>query len=368
MTPPAAEPSAPAAVRRRPALGIVGPYPPPYGGVSVGIQRLARYLEARGVDLLVYNEAGPSFPERRVVGAGGPRRLLWRLFTAGPRRILHYQSPDWRMRCLVALWGLLTGRRSVISIQGESLAPTVRAAGPRRALVRFFLRRTSAVITANPEIEAQVRALVGPRARVRTIPAFLPPPLDAPDPPLPADLERFLGQRSPRLLWVGWALLREGRDLYGLDLTLDLVERLRGRFPGLGCVLCFSGIRDAQHWERLLEGAERRGLRDALFTVGGLPEIHPLFRRVDACLRPTLSDGDSVAVREALALGTPVVASDAAPRPPACFTFRSGDAADFARATAQALEDLPAARARTKEATMEDNGAKILALYRELGL
>ena len=351
-----------------PDVGIIGPYPPPYGGISVGIQRLGRHLAAHGVSFRIYRESGDSVPAEHVQGSAGPRRLWAALWRSGPARILHYQSPDWRMRCLVALWGMLTGRRTVISIHGQSFEYSMRGGPLRRALIRFFLRRTSAVIACNPGIEAQVRAITGERARVRHIPAFIPPP-EGPGPPLPPDLEEFLRAHQPRLLWVGWSRLLEGRDLYGLDLTLDLVERLRGRFPQLGCVLWFSGVEDRAHWERLWESAGQRGLREALHVAhGGLPEIHPLFRRAEVFLRPTVSDGDSVSVREALALGTPVVASDAATRPAGCTVFRTGDAADLVRAALEVLDDLPAARARLSRRPAEDNGEKILALYRELGL
>jgi glycosyltransferase involved in cell wall biosynthesis len=335
----------------------------------VGIQRLARYLAVHGVDYRVYSETGEDVPAERVLGVAGARRLLWRLATRGPERILHYQSPDWRMRCLVALWGMLTGRRTVISIHGQSFEYSMRAGPLRRAVIRFFLRRTSAVIACNPGIEAEVREIVGNRTRVRMVPAFIPPPLDQPGPALPEDLQRFLAGCQPRLLWVGWSRLLEGRDLYGLDLTLDLVERLQGRFPRVGCVLWFSGIEDEAHWARLWEAAGQRGLRGRFHVGrGGLPEIHPLFRSADVYVRPTISDGDSVSVREALALGTPVVASDAAVRPPACVTFRSGDGGDFARAVSGVLQDLAAARERVRREPIEDNGERILALYRELGL
>ncbi|MBI5836742.1 MAG: glycosyltransferase family 4 protein [Candidatus Eisenbacteria bacterium] len=368
VSPPVAS-LAPTGHIRRPRVGIVGPYPPPYGGISVGIQRLGRHLAANGVDFHIYSETGADVPGERVTGFAGARRLLARLFSAGPSHILHYQSPDWRMRCLVALWGMVTGRKSLISIHGQSYDYSMRGGPLQRALIRFFLRRTSAVIACNPGIEARVRAEAGPAVMVRMIPAFLPPPLDEAGLPLPAELEAFLGAHSPVVLWVGWSRLLEGRDLYGLDHTLRLAGRLRKRFPGLGCVLWFSGVEDAAHWDRLWDEAGRADLRDSVFVGrGGLPEIHPLFRRADVYVRPTVSDGDSVSVREALALGTPVVASDAAPRPGACVTYRTGDADALERAVLGVLEDVGAARARVRREPVEDNGGKILDLYRELGL
>jgi glycosyltransferase involved in cell wall biosynthesis len=45
----------------------------------------------------------------------------------------------------------------------------------------------------------------------------------------------------------------------------------------------------------------------------------------DVFLRPTIEDGDSISVREALSLGVPVVASRVGMRPSGAILFRPGD-------------------------------------------
>jgi glycosyltransferase involved in cell wall biosynthesis len=74
-------------------------------------------------------------------------------------------------------------------------------------------------------------------------------------------------------------------------------------------------------------------------------------RRHDECLmvmarsrafvRPTRADGDSISVREALALQVPTVASDAAPRPEGTHLFAAGDVDDLVRAVEDALSSRP---------------------------
>jgi hypothetical protein len=49
-----------------------------------------------------------------------------------------------------------------------------------------------------------------------------------------------------------------------------------------------------------------------------------LMSACDVFLRPTLEDGDSISVREALALGVPVVASRVGARPAGAILFRPG--------------------------------------------
>jgi len=49
----------------------------------------------------------------------------------------------------------------------------------------------------------------------------------------------------------------------------------------------------------------------------------------DVFVRPTLEDGDSISVREALALGVPVVASDIGTRPAGAILFQRGDVGEM---------------------------------------
>ena len=50
-----------------------------------------------------------------------------------------------------------------------------------------------------------------------------------------------------------------------------------------------------------------------------------LISACDVFLRPTLEDGDSISVREALSLGVPVVASRVGTRPAGAILFQPGD-------------------------------------------
>jgi glycosyltransferase involved in cell wall biosynthesis len=83
--------------------------------------------------------------------------------------------------------------------------------------------------------------------------------------------------------------------------------------------------------------------------------------RCSVFVRPTFADGDSLALREALALGKTVVASDAVPRPPSCILFRTGDSNDLRTkltlATSQPAE---------KNLLVEDFSESLLTLYADV--
>ena len=68
---------------------------------------------------------------------------------------------------------------------------------------------------------------------------------------------------------------------------------------------------------------------DIYWQVGPIRNMGALWERADIYIRPTRTDGDSVAVREALDAGVKVVASDVCKRPEGCLTYTFGDARDL---------------------------------------
>jgi glycosyltransferase involved in cell wall biosynthesis len=141
---------------------------------------------------------------------------------------------------------------------------------------------------------------------------------------------------------------------YGADLLIALV----GALPG-DVVLAVFGPGDADL--QVVRALDARGLGDRVLALGELPARTALavVAASDLFVRPTRADGDSLAVREARALGIRVVASDAAARPPGTALFATGDWRSLARAVKRALAAPPPPPARG------DGFPALLALYQE---
>ncbi len=75
----------------------------------------------------------------------------------------------------------------------------------------------------------------------------------------------------------------------------------------------------------------QRGLRKFIFFLGNMEHEKCLsvISQCDLFVRPALADGDANCVREALALGIPVVASTAGYRPAEAVLFESGNVNDL---------------------------------------
>ena len=312
---------------------LVGDYPPPYGGVSVQVAalqaRLASLPDARAAVL----DIGTRRRERRpgslpVRGARDFASALLAHARGGYTLHLHtngHNRKSWLVSAACAAAGLANHRRTVISL-GSGLMPDYVSAlrGPMRALVRATMALTGAFIVRNGRSVAALRALGAPPDRITVLPGFYgvsPGEIGS----VPEAMTAFARSHRP-LVGVVASLGPE----YGLDLLIDAAARLRPRHPDLGVVLIGPDPME-------------QGLPSWALSLGELsrPSMLAAVRELDVFVRPTYFDGDASSVREALALGVRVVASDTDYRPEGVRLFPRGDADALAAVIKGALAASP---------------------------
>jgi glycosyltransferase involved in cell wall biosynthesis len=313
---------------------ILGPVPPPLGGVSAHVDQLGRLLRARGLRVGILDHYGASpGADRHGAGdvVGALRRNPVRYWAAVGRHrsdVLHLHYSHWLSLVAVAL-RRHGDRRLVVTLHGHDAVVAVGARhGLRGAVTRWALGRFDEVIAVSREVAAGVAANVRGR-RLHVIPAFLGPPPDGHARPLAPRLEHFLKDERPTLV-ASCSRLPPGRggpDPYGLDTAVEAFGLLAGRHPGLRLALLLgrppSSAAERAYVDGLLARAAGAGGAGRVAVAVGEPLVSA-FRHEVILLRPTRSEGDAVSVREALAAGVPVVASDVARRPPGTIVCGAG--------------------------------------------
>jgi glycosyltransferase involved in cell wall biosynthesis len=148
---------------------------------------------------------------------------------------------------------------------------------------------------------------------------------------LPEHLEHFLQTHSPVFSTVLFF-----RPEYGFDFLLQGLAKLRAKYPDLGCVVMGDG--DGAVAARLAVLKEEIG--DSVLLLGDVPHERclALVARSNAFLRCTSADGDAISVREALAAGVPVVATDVGHRPAGTLVFPVGSLSSFVAQVESALQ------------------------------
>ena len=343
-----------------PKVLLIGPYSPPRGGVQAHVSALREYIRARGVACEVIDLS----PGRASDGAGvhGPRGAagLVRLLLTLRYDVAHLHvggrlTP--RLAALALLLGVLPRRKSVLTFHsgGYPSSPEGRAARPR-SLRGATLRRLDRVVAVNEEIAAWFRQVGVAERRIRLIsPYALPAAPPAAEPPEP--LRSFLARHRPVLVSVGGL-----EPEYDLPLQIEALGRLCEEFPRAGLVLVGSGSLG----EDLRRRAAEKPYGEHILLCGdvGREVALGVIAASDLMLRTTLYDGDSIAVREAVHFGVPVVATDRAPRPAGVRVVPAQDVARLCEAAAQCLTN--GARRPPAGVPSEENLAAVLALYEEM--
>ena len=204
----------------------------------------------------------------------------------------------------------------------SGMAPAYIRSAPQwmRRVMRFTCVLYRQVTCVNAEIASAVMALGLAKEQIEITPAFLP--IEAREVVPPSEIESWLQQHSPVMTSTMFF-----RPEYGFELLVQAMARLKHRYPRIGCLVMGSG-EDRQQAAALIA---RHKLSDAIVLTGdvGHELCLTLMARSAVFSRPTLRDGDSISVREAAALGVPVVASNVGTRPEGVLLFEPGDVAGF---------------------------------------
>lgn len=326
---------------------LIGPVPPPHGGVSVHVMEIHRRLTSYGAPCLVLD---PGQVRSKLCFT----RTLARYAAEGWTIHLHTNGHNWKS-WMLALWcglaGMLRGNFRILTLHSGMAPEYLRTGRLRRGMARLACRLYSRIVCVSPAIQDAIVALGISRDRTEVAPACLG--TERPDVTLDPRLLSWIGAHRPVL---STALFF--RPEYGFDLLVEGMVKLRERYPHAGCVVMGSGEQRAEAAERI----RAANLDGHALLAGDVDheQCLAIMARSNVFLRPTRADGDSISVREALALGVPVVASRVGTRPAGVLLFTPGSVAEMLLQVEQALRAQPTA-------VSESTGSmdRLLEIYRQ---
>jgi len=274
---------------------------------------------------------------------------------------------DWRLRAAAGMMALL-GKKTLISIGGQSLQDSLEKGWLQRKVISFSLRRYTFVVAHNTVIRDLCLSLGIEPERISIIPNFIPPPvrqeeIDA----IPPEVWEFIGSRQPIVSANAFTLtFYRGQDLYGLDLCVDLCARLKQSYPNIGFVFSLSQPGDEEHLRQMEQRIARLEIDSNFRILTGSYPFYPILMKTQIFIRPTNTDGDANSLREALHFKVPSVASDVIPRPAGTIVFKNRDIDDLIQQVTELLQNYDQNKRALEEISIEDNSVKLIKLYRRL--
>lgn len=291
----------------------LGPFAPPHGGVQANLTAIREALLERGIACPVVtltrspNASTDDADVYRPQNAFQFIRFLIRL----RYDIVHLHlggNLTFRLLGVTLLCTLLPRRKSVLTFHSGGYASTGAGTTARPSTLRgFIFRRVDKIIGVNREIVQMFERFGVSTDKVRLIP---PHALKTPasDTEIPQRLREFIETHEPVLLSVG--LLEHE---YSLPLQIEVLGLVRKSYPKAGLIMIGSGSQE-QALQNLIE---KQSYASDIMLCGDTEHdvTIKVIAKSDLMLRTTVYDGDAISVREAIHMGTPVVATNNGMRP-----------------------------------------------------
>ena len=168
---------------------------------------------------------------------------------------------------------------------------------------RMLARSTDVLVAVSPEVRDELVAHgIAPADKFTVIRLGIPLDERLSDETAALDYRQLYGIPDDAFV-VGWVGRMTG--VKDTDAVLEIVAATRKR--GVPAVLCMVG--DGPDRERLEQTAHDLGIARSTYFVGYQEDVAGYYRLFDAFLLPSVNEGTPVSAIEALASGTPVVAT-----------------------------------------------------------
>lgn len=351
-------------------LMIVGRTPPPYGGVTVHLSRLTQYLDAEHYPYQFCDLSGRSNQNFGFIGYGNMFKLIWILLSK-PYEMVHcHASNPWLFLLVDFVVARILRRKTIYTLHGEGNLLLCES-GPffLKRMLRGAFKRAARIITINTCCEERALQFATSRENVLKMPAYLPPtPAEmVSEQPYSEEIELFFKDHKICFASQGtFGNKYEEVDLYRFDMLGKALESLRTQNPDVGLCTLVSQTLDQTARDKVFSLRHELGLERHWLILENFGAAIPIFMRCIAFIRPTMSDGDSLSVRECLDLGIPVVASNAVPRPEGCILFQCGDLDSLVTALLTLLTDYPAFQRQAQQSKSSNCLESLLACYRSV--
>jgi glycosyltransferase involved in cell wall biosynthesis len=280
-------------------LALVGPLPPPSGGMANQTRQLGELLAGAGATVTIVQVNAPYCPiwVGRLPVARSLFRLVpyvWRLWRViGQTDLVHVMANSgwsWHLFAAPAIWiGKLRGKPVVVNYRGGEAAA--------------FLRTSARAVNASMRLAS---ALVVPSGFLQEV--FRPHGMQAQIVPNIVDLVRFYARGTSMACPPVLLVARNLEPLYDNMTAIRAFQMVLQSVPDARLVIAGTGPQE----QELRAFVRAQGLDASVQFAGRLERdaMAAQYRAADLVLNPSLADNMPNSVLEAWASGVPVVSTN----------------------------------------------------------
>lgn len=345
-------------------INIYGILPPPFGGVSIYHKRLIAALREREIEFTFYQS-------NKTQNTGEKKVSLLSFFLRMVnfnKEIIHISGlGSIRIHIALTILNVFFNKKTIITVHNKRIDSEYYSLTPLRKIVgKLFLKSIKHAIIVNSETKTPI---INKEKKTTTIPAYIPPSHEETETSQLPDFFHEIRRKHKFLLTANAFKIsfHEGEDLYGIDLSIELMRCLVERgYTDIGLVYVIPEVGDYSHLERMKNLVRQYNLTNWFhFYTNPLP-YPAVINMCDVFIRPTNTDGDAISLREALFLKKPAIASDIVLRPQGVVLFKCRNAEDLLEKTVDIIEHFNTHKKRIENISFDDNTQKTIDVYKKI--
>ena len=308
-------------------IEIWGTYPPPIGGVSIHIKRLIHSINTlNSVCLKNFSKYPYKGTSDYIINIHCALfefiSLLW-----CKKKVIHIHSNSY----ITFFAFLIFGQRHKlgITLHNQRLGQSIPKI--QQTIVSSFFEKVQFIILNDENYSKKIiKKYCIDTNKMYIIPAFIPP-LNIERKGLPDSITDFKNSHKFLISSNASQLKKEKDiDIYGFDLLIDLTDKLVQKNVNVGIIFCLPVIGDPIYYKECIEKIKNLALNDHILIVNeNMDNGFEVWEASDLFIRPTSTDMEGISIKEALFVGTPVIASNVCKRANETILFESRDIDDL---------------------------------------
>jgi len=347
-------------------IKFIGKIPPPIGGVTIHTYRLFQWLKKYkkiSINLTALNDTENDDRDVKYIG----NIYLWlvkKVLFSFQEDIIHYHGSDYRgLLLLVLVKKLHNDFKLVWSIQGEHIVPMIQS---KNKFMQSIIYDLDTIIVANKYIQEGLYSLGVDKKNVVVISPFLMP-LDNNPKQL---LAKYKKKERKILIFNAYRLEfnKKGEDIYGFATLIKSFKYINVNTTLVLLIPQMNQLEKKYYHDCINELNEDYKQRIILIQ-DEKNQGWEYINEADIFIRPTITDGDSISVKEALCCEVPTIVSDCTYRPEETIKFKTGDYHSLAHAVNDLINNYIVEKHKLLNLDLcnKSNGNDFLNLYLKIG-
>jgi len=344
-------------------IRYIGLLPPPIGGVTIHNSRLFQWLQRTddvSVKMTVLNNVEAEENDVEQVG----NKFFWllkRLLFGFKEDIIHYQASNiYGLFFLVLVKKIHKNFKLVWSIQGEHIVTIVK-----NSFFKGMIYNIDKIIVANQNIEDDLYSIGMKASNVTLISPFLMPLIEE----NPNLLSKYRQKNMKILIFNAYRLeiTKNGDDIYGFKTLINSFNKVNADTI-LILLIPSMNREEKEYFQKELNKLALDKRARIIHIQDEKNYGWQYISQSDIFIRPTITDGDAVSVKEALCFKIPAVVSDCTYRPNEAIQFKTNDSDDLARVVNELIENYEFEKEKLKNIDFcsKSKGLDFINLYKEM--